>query len=279
MTIRSNNLIKSVGATCFAGALALTGLGGCAQQGASCGTAHGPFAVKLTLKTGTGVCAENPGGVYGLATYNDIGAGRRPDFDRMSMAIQSEDLGVVVGTAEERLGETPDPDHKMYAAGDFAAAEPNGAEVCAVPTLVAASKDIPELPLIPAVPAVSDDPATPDVDESEDEVPEVPAVPAVKYVYDWSDLKFLVSEANQGTRFTGTLKFSVDACTAEYEAVGLYPAVPCADEDGAPADGLCSATPIAELGMVTGSGISPDFVTKCDPVLLMCVLAERPATE
>ena len=123
-----------------------------------------------------------------------------------------------------------------------------------------------------------DDPATPE-DETEEEVPAVPAVPEASYAYEWSDLKFMVSEANQGTRFTGTLKYTIDDCTAEYQAVGLYPAVFCADEDGNPVDGLCNAEPDAALGMVTGSGISPDFKTVCDPVLLLCVLAERPATD
>lgn len=273
MVIRTNNIFKSVGATCFAGALALGGLSGCEQQGAACATAHGGFAVKLTMKGDTaGACADNLGGVFGAATYNYVGDEGRPDLDRASMAIQAEALGITVAEAEGRLGETADPDGKMYARGDFATSEPDGKEVCSVPSLTKAEVNIPLLPLIPAVP---DDPAT-EEDESE---PEVPEVPATTYVYDWSNVKFLVSEANQGTRFTGTLKYSVDDCTAEYDAVGLYPAVFCADEEGNPVDGLCSAEPIADLGMVTGSGISPDFVTKCDPDLLLCVLAERPATE
>lgn len=272
MVIRMNNIYKSVGATCLAGALALSGLSGCEQQGASCATAHGAFAVKLTLKSGEGVCAESPGGVYGLATYNYPTSDGRPDFDRSSMAIQAEEFGVLVASYEERTGETPDPEGKMYAKGDFAAAEPDGNEVCQVPTLAAASKDFPALEAIPAVP---DDPAT----EEDESAPEVPAEPAMSIAYEWSNLKFLVSEANQGTRFTGTLKYSVDDCEAEYDAVGLYPAVFCGDEEGNPVDGLCSAEPITDLGMVVGSGISPDFVTKCDPVLLLCVLAERPPTD
>lgn len=254
------------GAASLATTMAMAGLSGCEQQGASCATAHGAFTVKLTVRSNPDSCPESPGGVYGLATYNYEKDGR-PDFDRTSMAIQAEELGIVVGDAEGRLGEAVDPGNNLYAAGDFAASEPNGKGVCEVPTLTPAAKSIPVQPAIP------DDPETPDEDES------LPEVPAMSFEYAWSGLKFLVSEANQGTRFTGTLDLTVDGCTAQYDAVGLYPAVFCGDEDGNPVDGLCSAEPIAELGMVLGSGISPDFETQCDPVLLLCVLKERPPTD
>jgi hypothetical protein len=294
-----NVILKSVGAASIAGALAWSG---CAQQGVSCATAHGAFAVKLTLKTDTaGVCAESVGGVYGLATYNAVGAEGRPDLDKASMAIQAEEFGIIVGDAEARLGDVVDPDGKLYAQGDFTAAEP-AAGVCAVPELVAASKNVPLQPLIPEVPEVVDDPNTPE-DESAPAEPAVPAVQATAYKYEWSDLKFLVSEANQGTRFVGTLRLTINKeaiaddpatadvdesvpgsdCVAEYEAVGLYPAVYCMSEDadGNPVadDRLCSATPIAEAGMVTGSGISPDFETVCDPDLFLCVLKDKPTVE
>ncbi len=304
MNIRNNSILKSVGLASAAGVLALGSLSGCAQQGVSCATAHGAFAVKLTEKTDTaGACSGIPGGVYGLATYNYVGTENRPNLDKASMAIQAEDLGVVVGDAEGRLGEAVDPEGKLYAKGDFTASEPNAAGVCEVPELVAASKDVPLQPVIPAVPAVPDDPATTDVDESVPEEPAVPAVPQTLYKYEWSDLKFLVSEANQGTRFVGTLRLTINTgalpddpttpdvdesaaaeeCVAEYEAVGLYPAVFCGAEDAdgnvTPDDRLCSATPVAEAGMVVGSGISPDFETVCDPNILFCVLKEKPVVE
>jgi hypothetical protein len=333
MNNRKHSILKSIGLASAAGVLTLGGLSGCSQQGVSCATAHGPFAVKFTQKTDTGgVCAGIPGGVYGLATYNAVGAEGRPDLDKASMAIQAEDLGLAFGDAEVRLFDerdkllealetTPDDpelqaaledvearleslsDGEMYAKGDFITSEPNVLGVCEVPELAPADKTLPVLSVIPEVPEVVDDPATTDVDESVPAEPAIPAVPETLYKYEWSDLKFLVSEANQGTRFVGTVRITINTgalpddpttpdvdesvaaedCVAEYEAVGLFPAVFCGAEDAdgnlVPDDRLCSAAPVAEAGMVVGSGISPDFETVCDPDIFYCVLKDKPVVE
>jgi hypothetical protein len=263
MSTTSKPSFSTFGMLALTAAAGLAALSGCEQRGAACATAHGAYAVKLTVRSNPDSCEVNPGGVYGLATYNHEGKDNRPDLNRALMAIQSDELATMVLEAEFRLEEAIDPGQPTYARGDFTAADPNSRGLCEVPTLTKVDKTI------PVQPAIEDD----DEDES------LPEIPEMNFGYEWSGLKFLVSEANQGTRFTGTLKYTANGCTAEYDAVGLYPAVYCGDDDGNPEDRWCSATPIAELGMVFGSGISPDFKTQCDPVLLLCVLAERPPTD
>jgi len=270
MSNSSNLILKVLGVGSCSLAI---GLAGCSQEGVSCQTAHGDFAVKLFLKTDTGACSENIGGVYGVNSYQYPDKSGEPDLNRGSVAIQSEDLGVLLEDAEARTGTYPDLANSAFAKGDWAGARPNSDGMCVAPTLVKAQKSIPALDLIPAV---IDDPTTPDDDESADEVP---AEPAKAFAYEWSNLSFLVTAAANGTQFVGNLKYTADGCTAEYEAWGLYPAVFCEDADGNPDDRLCNAEADPANGIPVGSGINPDFTTVCDPDLLLCMLTSRPPTE
>ena len=258
--------MKRMGITAVAFAVLGGGLAGCSQERVSCQTARGDFAVKLFLKSGTGECAANPGGVYGVSTYNYQGSDGRADPARISVAIQSEDLGVVVSDAIDRLGDFPDAANHPYAKGDFTSPKPDGEDLCQVPTLVKAEQNIPALDAIPA------DPEDP---ESE----EISAEPARSFSYEWSDVKFLVTEAATGTQFIGALKYTVDGCTAEYEAWGLYPAVYCTDDDGNPVDALCDAVANPDAGIPVGSGINPDFKVSCDATLGLCMLKDKPPTQ
>ena len=56
-----------------------------------------------------------------------------------------------------------------------------------------------------------------------------------------------------------------------YKAVGIYPAVGCANEEGLPDHRLCAAVADPDAGIAAGSGINPDYPVLCDPDLLMCV--------
>jgi len=264
MSTKSHQMMKALGGATFAGALALAGLSGCSQQGMSCTTAHGSFAVKLTLTSGTGACSENPGGVYGVNSYNYPGSDGRPDFDKASMAIEAEDIALAVEEAEGRLSADIDAAHTSYAKGDFGSAEPNGSDVCSVPTLTVAQKDIPVLPAVP------DDPETAEDDES------LPEKPAESFKYEWTNMKWRVSEAVPGTQFVADLKYTKDGCTADFHAIGMYPAVFCGDDEGNPDNAACEAEANPDEGRPTGSGINPDFQTECDPVLLLCMLKEAP---
>lgn len=262
MTIK-NVLSKGVAVASLAGVSAF-GMTACEQVGAACQTAHGDFAVKLFLKSGTGECSQEAGGVFGVNSYNyPTSDGKRPDLSRGSVAIQAEALGVLVDDAEIRLGELPDPANKPYAKGDWSGGEPVGG-VCTLPTMSDAVQNL------PALEAVPDDPETPDDDES------LPAEPAKAFKYAWSNVQFTVSPAATGTAFLGTLEYTKDGCTATYEAWGLYPAVFCGDAEGNPIDKFCEAEADPENGFPLGSGINPDFKVHCDPDLLLCMLTDRP---
>ncbi len=109
--------------------------------------------------------------------------------------------------------------------------------------------------------------------------------------YEWTDVKVYVTAAAQGTQFSGHLKYTEDACVAEYNVAGVWPSVDCSVEkevdDGmggtktilvADASLCCpSADPLG--GRAVGSSINPDFPVKCDPNLLVCVLDTEEPTK
>ena len=99
-------------------------------------------------------------------------------------------------------------------------------------------------------------------------------LPPANYKYEWKNLKFFVTAAAPGTQFTGDLTYTEDGCTIEYEAIGLWPAVWCLNENYEPDDSLCSPCPDSEAGRVYGSGINPDFPVKCDADLGFCTLRD-----
>lgn len=261
---RFSNLKRTFWVAAAAVGVASLGSAGCEMERISCLTARGDFTVQLKNTGGTGECSELIGGVFGVQTYSyPTSDGKGPDPDRSSMAIQSEDLGVLVDDASDRLGENPDPDNHPYAKGDFDTAKPDSNNICTVSTLTPAVQNLPALPEI-----------EPDPDDEDDEG--LPAVDATSYTYKWSNLRFYVTAAVTGTIFVGDLEYTHDGCTATYSAVGLYPAAYCDGEDGGPDDNYCVAQAQPELGIAVGSGINPDFKVHCDPDLLLCVFDGAP---
>lgn len=105
-------------------------------------------------------------------------------------------------------------------------------------------------------------------------------LPALSAKYEWKDLQFYVTASAPGTQFSGELTYTEGDCTLEYTAVGLWPAIYCEGTDengnptGLPDDRLCSPCTDADAGISIGSGINPDFPTRCDPDLLYCVLVD-----
>lgn len=93
-------------------------------------------------------------------------------------------------------------------------------------------------------------------------------LPPTTIKYEWSNLKFYVTAGAPGTQFSGDLKYTEDDCTIEYTAVGMWPAVGCATDDD------CNPCANPDAGLTIGSGISPDFPTKCDTDLGICVLTD-----
>lgn len=88
------------------------------------------------------------------------------------------------------------------------------------------------------------------------------------FKYEWSNLQFYVTAGAPGTQFTGDLKYTEDDCTIEYTAIGLWPAVACGSDDD------CNPCANPDAGLTIGSGINPDFPTKCDTDFGYCVLTD-----
>jgi hypothetical protein len=142
--------------------------------------------------------------------------------------------------------------------------------------------------------------------------------PAFHYRQEWKNVRLYVTEGVPGTQAVGEMTFDNltpgEECSVSFKFVGLYPAASCIadilvdkmcddDEDpmtpdvfcegvvvdSVPDDNLCLAAP--EVGWkkppagteykaarVFGSGINPDFTTKCDTDLGYCVLTGTPLT-
>jgi hypothetical protein len=106
-------------------------------------------------------------------------------------------------------------------------------------------------------------------------------LPAKSVKYEWTNLEIYVTAAAQGTQFQGDLKYTEDGCSIDYHVVGMWPGIDCTvyDMDGNPTDqgdeDACNPCAEPDKGRVAGSGISPEFPTKCQPLadgLHYCVL-------
>jgi hypothetical protein len=312
-------LTKGTLVTAAVGAL-IASTYGCDQPKPKCAAGRGAFVAVYKNVSGPADCAKLKGETLGFSTYNATGPNEgKPNLDIASIAIQSENLGVLVDTAESAGSVDKDPTHKPYGLGFFSTAEPQG-DFCTVPTLTVATQSIPE---------VAADPAN-----------EIEASPATTVSYAWSNVKLYVTAAALGTQFTADLTLTTDGVACGYQVLGMYqfvscskdnPADPtsplpderdcspdadespsvtctnnaecfsnvceqglcrCTDSAGCCADkdvqkcelsgNTCAAAPAEVLGAKTchdaprptGSGINPDFPTKCDPDLLACVLTK-----
>jgi hypothetical protein len=245
---------------------------GCQQPDVNCTSAHGTFAARYDFKSGDKdqPCGQLAGDILGMQTYfAEGGVNNTPKFDEPTVAIRGQYLydfiydnvygpGTVFDTRLIDM-EVGDPD----SLGEFASGLPDAEGFCPVPKMSRVNLDLPEFVEIPPT---QDDPATPDVDETD---PGIPGRPATKLTYEWSDVKFLVTADAQGTQFSADLKFTQDSCSATYHVVGVYPAIGCLDEMGAPDNSICESDV---------NGINPDFPTECDKNFGYCVLkGELPA--
>jgi hypothetical protein len=246
----------------------------CSQPKPECqvalATAGYGFAVKYTLKSPAPAGCEDkviPGDVVGMEFYHPMSTdGTTFDGSKTTIAVQAGQLGDIVYAHDPRPG---DPNHKPYAIGAFTDPSPDANNYCMVPTF--------------SQPAEQDFPAVPG---SGGAGGGTGGEPALTMKYEWSNMKVYVTAAAQGTQFTADLRFTEDACVLEYKAVGMWPAIGCAkvDENGKPVtdakgkvlpdDAYCNPCPNPDAGLDFGSGINPDFPTKCDPDLLYCVLMD-----
>lgn len=261
-----------------AGALVAAAVAGCvAQPAQQCQVAQPSsailglpqFWVQYKLQTGTGACANLTGEEVGFQTYTDI-----KDDDNVKIAIRASGLGAMwSGNAQDvprvdpedptgkkinsvfKLTPFPDPDtYVCKNAEDVPPAEQN---------FQAENYDF-ELP---------------------DGGTEARSLPAELVRYAWQNPEWLSSPSVPGQAFHATLQYTVDVCTATYEATGIWPLTSCVTDldcspNPVPDAGVCDDTdncPSDQLSdpvrRIIGSGLNPDFKVKCDTDNGVCVLA------
>ncbi len=266
----------------------------CSQAAVQCQAGHtglGLAPVDLGFTTryypvGTpGAACVLPGDLIGFETYHPPGGGEdgtQPDFSVPSgVAFKTNALGDLIAAMADKGSVDPEgtnhenddgthvlAKHPAYSLGKFSTIEPVD-DFCKVDAPAPAVQEFPRV-------------AASGMD---------PEVPAMSVKYEWTDVKVYVTASAQGTQFSGHLKYTEDACVAEYNVAGVWPTVPCGvDKDvddgmggtktiSVPEDSLCcpSADPLG--GRIVGSGINPDFPVKCDPNLLRCVLDTEDPTK
>lgn len=232
---------------------------GCEQQEPLCAAGRGAFVVQYRHVGGPPECAERKGEKIGISTYNPRGADGRPSYQQASIAIQAESLGVLVDNAEAAGLRDPDPNHHPYAIGTFATANPVD-DFCVVPTLA---------PAVQVLPAVEEDPDL-----------QISAQPATTVSYDWRNVRVYVTASAYGSQIAAELTLTKDGVACDYQVIGMWPWVDCGSpapdnpEAMVPDDAACSPEPDESAGRPVGSGINPDFPTRCDPDLLACVLTK-----
>jgi hypothetical protein len=235
----------------------------CEQEPITCNTAHGSFAVKFTLMSGTGECAMLTGGIVGVQPYVRGGQGMQPRYDNVPVALKTEEMGALVAEYGQMVDGT-----KVYSLGEFQATNPGADGFCPVINLSAAEVNLTAVPARP---------------DPEDPTMMLPALPAVALRNEWSNVRFYVDPAFPGTQFAGTFTYTKNGCTAVYQAQGLYPAATCGKAN--PVDGgpsmlpdpeACSPCADPSKGRRFGSGISPDIDVVCDPATLTCLPTSPP---
>jgi hypothetical protein len=235
---------------------------GCKQEPITCNTAHGAFAVRYTLVTGTGACAMLTSGIVGVQPYVRSGPNNQPRYDNVPVAMKTDEIGGLVAEYGQMVDDT-----KLYSRGEFQATNPGPDGFCPVVNLSVAEVNLPAVPARP---------------DPEDPTMMLPALPAVAVKNEWSNVRFYVDPAFPGTQFSGELKYTKDNCTATYKVQGLYPAATCGKANpvaGGPmiADPeLCSPCADPSKGRRVGSGISPDIEVVCDESSFNCLPAKEP---
>jgi hypothetical protein len=88
---------------------------------------------------------------------------------------------------------------------------------------------------------------------------------AVTYTFNTTEV--WVTANAPGTQVRGTVRIAeAGGCTADFKYFGIAPAFACDDEDGNPDQRLCRTQPSPEEGIPFGSGINPEFETRCEAV-------------
>lgn len=257
---------KRMQASALAASALLIVIGGsCTQPKMHCTTAHGDFAVKYELVSGdaNSPCAMHTGDLVGMQTYYATGGvNGTPNWNAGSAALRPALAGDAIEEAYAWGSDRAMPpvipgieDLDRYTAnalGDFTSGRPDADDFCEIPELTSTV-------MIPALPALAEELGDPM--DPEDDLPAVDMKAARTIRHEWSNARWLTNPDAQGTQFEADLKITEDGCTAEYRAVGLYPAIGCATDEDCTTEGV---------------GINPDFAVRCDTGVYggYCVLAK-----
>lgn len=223
------------------------------QPSPGCPVQHGDWAVKYTLKTGTGACAN-------LSTTEPM-----ISFEKYN----------VPGTQENKLAVRPMGLGNMIDNGRMDPADPRGQNATALAKLdyLPGADDFCNVKEIPAAQqAFEEIPPTFLEDGGIDD----PGAPAVTMKYQYKNMKVLVNANAPGTQMIGEVEYTEDNCTATYKMIGMWPPVSCDDGTGTADLTLCDPNPDYDAGRSLGSGINPTFKYVCDPDILMCMIATDP---
>jgi len=228
------------------------------EPGLQCTVGHaatyvggGSFTATYFLKANqpkTAACAKLSGEVLGMESYHGITQtidGPMPDSNAVTLAIRTSTLGNVDANG------CNDGVNAVTSVGDYTP-EPTQS-VCFAPQLARAEQHAA---------------ATADC-------------PAVDIAYRWRNVKVIVRADVPGTEMSADLTYSDGSCTAEYKALGVWPAVSCVSGQDAAGNnvfdsGLCSPVPVPQVGRAYGSGLNPSFPVVCNTDIGNCVLSATP---
>jgi hypothetical protein len=218
------------------------------QPPVKCTASANPGAARFKVTTMSGDCSMTPlvmnaGEVVGVQTYvppvNDPNAYTLPN----SVALQGEESSLLAAN-----GESVDPPvvdanmmHHLYALGTFDNAFPDGSDICHITTMSKAELD---LPVVPA--------------HMDADMNMVDEQPATHITYEWSNVRIIVKADSIGTQTFAHLKYTRDACTAEFDVSILTPEVSCDDGNGMPDQSKCDAPTDPAIGAV------PPGTTTCE---------------
>lgn len=262
------------------------GLGACEQPEPRCNVAHGSFWAKYTLVEGdSGACSMLTGEQLDVQSYYAprSATDKRPDFEKVSIAIQPMTITAALGNAAGI--EEPNADDKAYSMGLIGTARPGSDGFCRADKLSVARLRLP---------AVAEHPV--------DECTTAPEAPAYDIKYEFSRVRVYYTPSAIGTQFEADLTYTQDDCVAKYRVAAVFPMVSCAatpavdagmpaadagavdagEVDASAADGgvVCppppppGPDPSPDDSLCENAGINPDFALSCDPATMMCVLAK-----
>jgi hypothetical protein len=288
----------------------------CDQPDPKCSIQRGAFAATYTLLSGSGDCSMLKGEILNIGVYSPAGKSNAPaDPNRVVVGIQPQSLVDHLAGAAEHMVE-PNPADLGYALGEFAKSTPDGKDFCTVPSFQAPSRvrlpEVPEVPdacgPIPAQPAV-------DVAYEWSDLRVYTTAGAygtqfaakLKYTQGSCTAEYAVSAVYPVVSCVATPPDSEQSPATGDDAGALSDAFvpqgldassdidaaePLADggeelADAAEGDAECppeepgepEAPPVADDSLcqpAPGSTINPDFATRCDPDLLLCVLSKEP---